>query len=266
MKNKSSSRICAEGMSKNMSAEFDKLAGSYDNWHENLIKGSGFSREYFLEYKVKETAKALAGQGINPKNILDFGCGVGDVEPYLQKYFPDAKIFAVDISADSIETAKKTAEARGLSGITFAALDEAWISNNFLSRFEKFDLVFAAGVFHHIPPSEHSKILSAIEKQMCKNAKIFIFELNPLNPATRHVFAKYEKPVDKHANLISPSAFKKAMKSCGLRTSRTFYTIFFPHALKIFIPLEKHLSRVPFGAHYFLLGEKGEKGGKGEEL
>jgi len=238
-----------------MDAEFDKIVNDgYDNWHQELIKGSGLSREYFLEYKVKEVARVLAKQGLNPKTILDFGCGVGDVEPYLQEYFPDSQIFGVDISQDSIDIAKAKKDS-----ISYAALGNEWIENKALSQFNvSFDLVFIAGVFHHGPPEEHLEIISAIKLQMNKNAQIFIFELNPYNPATRHVFKKYEKPVDKNANLITPRHLKNLLKNSGFRTSRNFYTIFFPHALRIFIPLEKYLSRIPLGAHYYLYGKNGE--------
>ena len=235
-----------------MSAEFDKLANSYDHWHEDLIKGSGFGREYFLEYKVKETYRMLAKQGFYPKTILDFGCGVGDVEPYLQKYFPDAQIFGVDISSDSIKTAKAKHD-----NVVFTALDDDWIEKKTLSQLGiNFDLVFIAGVFHHAPQTEHQKIISSIKAQMSHYARIFVFELNPYNPATRHVFSKYEKPVDKNANLIRAKKIKKLLNNSGFRTSRSIYTIFFPGALKIFIPLEKYLNLIPFGAHYYLYGEK----------
>ncbi|MCL2225505.1 MAG: class I SAM-dependent methyltransferase [Defluviitaleaceae bacterium] len=232
-----------------MNAEFDKLANSYDNWHGELIKGSGFGREYFLEYKVKEVARVLARQNFTPKNILDFGCGVGDVEPYLQRYFPDANIFGVDISAESIETAKRNAAANGCEKINFAPLVET------IPFDTTFDLVFVAGVFHHIPRTEHQQIISMIKTQLTQNAKIFIFELNPYNPATRHVFAKYEKPVDRNANLLPPAHIKNILRTAGFCTSRSIYTIFFPHALRIFLPMEKYLSRVPLGAHYYIFGE-----------
>jgi 2-polyprenyl-3-methyl-5-hydroxy-6-metoxy-1,4-benzoquinol methylase len=235
-----------------MSAEFDKLANSYDNWHEDLIKGSGFGREYFLEYKVKETYRVLQRQNFQPKTILDFGCGVGDVEPFLQKYFPESEINGVDISESSISTAK----AKALKNVKFAALNENWIEENTLANFGiSYDLVFIAGVFHHVPPAQHSAILSAIKAQMNHGAKIFIFELNPYNPATRHVFSKYEIPVDKNANLIKPANIKNLLANNGFKTSRKIYTIFFPHFLRFMIPFERFLSFVPFGAHYYLYGE-----------
>lgn len=231
-----------------MNAEFDKLANSYDDWHGNLIKGSGFDREYFLEYKVKEVFRICKKQNFAPKTILDFGCGVGDVEPYLQKYFPDSQIFGVDISSESIETAKTKT-----SGATYAALENDWIKAGALSQLGvTFDLVFIAGVFHHAPSEEHLEIIKAIKSQMSANAKIFIFELNPYNPATRHVFSKYEKPVDKNADLIKPKSIKRILINSGFHPSRIIYTIFFPNALRIFIPLEKFLGFIPLGAHYYL--------------
>jgi SAM-dependent methyltransferase len=224
-----------------MSAEFDKIAGSYEDWHSQIIKGSGFGREYFLEYKIKEMRRVIGDY--QPKNILDFGCGVGDVDPYIQKYFPDAKIFGVDISRESINAAKeKNAD------VIYGVFGEGWFD-------QSFDLVFISNVFHHAPPSEHLAILAEIKSQMCKGAKIFIFEINPFNPATRHVFFKYEKPIDKNANLVSPLYLNKLLRRAGFKTSRNIYTIFFPKFLSFLLPLEKFLNFVPFGAHYYLHGE-----------
>jgi SAM-dependent methyltransferase len=235
-----------------MSAEFNKIAKNYDNWHENLIKGSGYSREYFLEYKIREMFRILRKQNFQPKTILDFGCGVGDEEPFLRKYFPRAKICGVDISESSISIAK----AKNLENVEFAALGEDWISQNTLSVFgTTFDLVFIANVFHHAPPQEHSAMVAAIKKNMRQGGKIFIFDLNPYNPATRHVFFKYEKPVDKNANLVKPAAIKKLLVQNGFKPSRKIYTIFFPHFLRFLLPLERFLSFVPLGAHCFLHAE-----------
>ncbi|MCL2047818.1 MAG: class I SAM-dependent methyltransferase [Defluviitaleaceae bacterium] len=243
-----------------MSAEFDKLANSYDDWHNNLIKGSGFSREYFLEYKVKEVSRVLSD--VAPLRILDFGCGVGDVIPYLQKYFPSARICGADISAESINTARERYPAISFVSFENGATPPSQMDNLFggvieqaLARFETdFDLVFIAGVFHHAPPEQHFEILSAIKKYMATGAKIFIFELNPLNPATRYVFNKYEKPIDKNANLIKPGYLQGLLREVGFVISGRVYRIFFPYFLRGLVPFERCLGGVPFGAHYYLWG------------
>ncbi|MCL1882591.1 MAG: methyltransferase domain-containing protein [Defluviitaleaceae bacterium] len=230
-----------------MKAEFDKIANSYDDWHSELIKGSGYGREYFLEYKVREVFNVLQRQKFMPRTILDFGCGVGDVVPFLKQYFPDARIYGTDISEESIAAAG----AKDFHDVTFAALGDG------LEQFDvKFDLIFVAGVLHHIPKNEHLSILKMIESRMTNDSRIFIFELNPNNPATRHVFSKYEKPVDKNANLLQSRYVKKLLEDAGFNTSRSFYTIFFPHFLRAFLPLEKYLSFVPLGAHYYVFGKR----------
>ena len=285
-------------------AEFDKLATSYDDWHAQLISGSGWPREYFLEYKIKEMSRVLSRiarrsrpsspsldkentapqqdahsalllpptetveQSPNTLKILDFGCGVGDVTPYIRKYFPHAEIFGVDISRECIETAR----AKIFPSIHYAPLPDGWphcgtntaddhaycnVNANTLPPFpfsETFDLVFISNVFHHTTPDTHAAVLAALHAQMNKNAQLFIFEINPYNPATRHVFNKYEKPIDKNANLVNPRRLNKLMREAGFATSRNKYTVFFPRALRFLLPLERPLNWLPLGAHYYMHG------------
>ena len=91
-----------------MQAEFDKQAKNYEAWHQELISASGFSRDYFYEYKIKEIHRVLSKRKAkSPLSILDFGCGIGNVDPYIRKYFPDSQICGVDISEESIKIAKE---------------------------------------------------------------------------------------------------------------------------------------------------------------
>jgi len=232
-----------------MKAEFDKIANQYDDWHGQLIRGSGFDREYFNAYKIKEARRLLGDK--QPKAILDFGCGVGDVSVHMHRFFPSAQIYGVDISEASVEIAK---EKQQHLPATYAPLGEDW--EHTVGSFGcKFDLIFIIGVFHHAPREQHQAILSAITPHMQKGAALFIFELNPYNPATRYVFNKYEKPVDANANLIKPNYLKKIIKINNLNLINCHYTIFFPKPLSLLLPLEQYLRFLPMGAHYYLFTE-----------
>jgi trans-aconitate methyltransferase len=188
--------------------------------------------------------RELDRQKYTPRTILDFGCGVGGVTPYIRQYFPDAHICGADVSERSINVAR----GKSNKNTTFISVGELPQSA------ASFDLVFISNVFHHARPDEHKKMLEIIRSKMNPHARIFIFEINPYNPATRHVFNKYEKPIDKNANMVSSRYMNKLMRDCGFKTSWNVYTIFFPHFLRLFIPLEKYLRWLPLGAHYYVLG------------
>jgi len=236
-------------------AEFDKQAENYEAWHQELISASGFGIDYFYEYKIKEMHRVLAKRGVGmPSTILDFGCGIGNVDPYIRKYFPDAHIYGVDVSEESIKIAK---EKQRESGVSYAALHADWQSVDQLSQFGvPFDLVFISNVFHHAPKEEHGGMLAQIAAHMNPGAFLFVFELNPYNPASRIVFNKFDRPVDKNANLIYPYYLKNQVKQSGLRVLRCNYTVFFPKQLGVCIPLEKYMTRFPLGAHYYIMAEK----------
>jgi SAM-dependent methyltransferase len=67
---------------------------------------------------------------------------------------------------------------------------------------ETFDVVFSAGVFHHVPFSEHFDLVSEVSRTL-KNGGIFmIYEHNPFNPLTCH--AVNTCPFDENAVLLKP--------------------------------------------------------------
>jgi len=231
-------------------AVFDEYAKDYEKGYEGTVNISGFGTDHFYEYKVKEIRRVLSEKKHKmPLTILDFGCGVGNVDPYIRKYFPDSKICAMDVSAESINVAK---EKYGELGITYAAVDENGIENPFGMLF---DLVFVSCVFHHIPKEGHAGTLSFLRSCMAPDALLFVFEHNPYNPATRMIFNKHDKPIDKNANMIYPRYIKKLMRSSGLRVEALNYTVFFPKRLGLFMPLERLMVAIPFGAQYYVMAK-----------
>ena len=69
--------------------------------------------------------------------VLEAGCGVGAQTVTLAGNSPDAHFVAIDVSPASIEHARSTVEAAGLTNVEFIQADI-------------FDLQFAAGSFDHV--------------------------------------------------------------------------------------------------------------------
>jgi len=239
-----------------MGAVFDDFAKDYDAGHQKAVSASGFNINYFYEYKVKEAHRLLTKHNMEfPRSVLDFGCGVGNVDPYIRRYFPNAEIYGTDISRESIEIAK---EKNREHNISYAVFDPSLA--NSIPFDTAFDMIFVSCVFHHIPRSEHSKTLALLKSRLNPGGLLFIFEHNPYNPATRLVFYKHDKLPDKNANLIYPHYLKKRMRKQGIKVLWRNFTVFFPKFLSIFIPLEKYMTGVPMGAQYYVCGKKEDIG------
>src|SRR5439155_10816941 len=66
--------------------------------------------------ETEELAEFLQSQIANPKSeILDVGTGGGVIALSLAKHFPEAKVFAVDISEDALALAKENATRLGVN-------------------------------------------------------------------------------------------------------------------------------------------------------
>src|ERR1700730_570478 len=81
--------------------------------------------------------------------VLEAGCGVGAQTVTLARRSPNARFTSVDISAESIAAAKRTADAAGLTNVQFQQADI------FALPFapESFDHVFICFVLEHLSRS-----------------------------------------------------------------------------------------------------------------
>ncbi|WP_396190680.1 class I SAM-dependent methyltransferase, partial [Flavobacterium sp.] len=116
---------------------FDDYAKNYDEILKEQLNFFSEDDKYFAKYKVDLVKKNVSN---NPKRILEYGCGTGRNIAYFREHFPDAEIFGVDLSAESIEIA-----SRENPSARFFVLDDIFLNTN-----ASFDLIFVAGVFHHI--------------------------------------------------------------------------------------------------------------------
>jgi SAM-dependent methyltransferase len=232
-------------------ALFDKFAKNYDEGHAKAVKMSGFEPAYFHEYKLREVSSHLRLKGWEHKKIkfLNMGCGTGNSEKFIKKYVPNALIYSVDVSEESIKVARKLNS--DLYDITF----EHYNGCNIPFEIE-FDVIFVANVFHHIRREKHVEVLEDVYKKLAKDGLLFIFELNPINPLTMLVAIRNDYRFDKDAKLLSPFYTKKILSEAGFSEKEIKYTIFFPNFLSFLIPYEKYLCKFPLGAHYYFIAVK----------
>jgi len=228
-------------------AEFDKFADEYRDMHAASIRLSGEAPEYFAEYKIVDIAAELARTGAAaPRNVLDFGAGVGYSVPFFARHVPTARVTCLDVSQKSLAVGAarhgRNAEFRHFDGSQIPYPDGT------------FDAALASCVFHHIEHAEHVALLAELRRVLVPGGTLFVFEHNPWNPLTRHVVNSCE--FDEHAVLVSAPTLRRRVQAAGFETTRLRYRIFFPHALRALRPAERQLAWLPLGAQYYVAATK----------
>lgn len=210
-----------------------------ENYNQLLKEGTSFfsaSEEYFARYKV-DLVRTQIHTPVN--RILEYGCGIGRNIPFLQQAFPGALVMGSDISGASLEIAR-----RNNVGVEFFQEDESVEPSN------RFDVIFVAGVFHHIPVAARAVVARTLFNRLSPGGLIFVFEHNPFNPVTRRIVNNC--PYDEDAVLLKPSELKKILSEAKLTVERKAYCLFVPPSLPVLARLESRLGWLPLGGQYWV--------------
>lgn len=227
-----------------MKPQFDSYAKEYDALHRRSITASGEEPAYFAEYKIKYIAQFL-GNSVTQGElaVMDFGCGIGNCIPHINRHLPNARVHGVDISSESLALAKERFPAAA-----FTLLKDGKIP---LSD-QSVDVAFAACVFHHIAPAERQSWSKEVQRVLKPGGSFFIFEHNPLNPVTQLAVKGCE--FDHDAVLLSRQECVELLSSAGLHGASAHYIVFFPRVLAALRAMERHLGWLPLGAQYVAHG------------
>jgi ubiquinone/menaquinone biosynthesis C-methylase UbiE len=121
----------------------------------------------------------ITGNG-KGKKVLDFCCGDGDFAIFLAESGADA--YGVDISATSIDNAKRKAAQKGLDNAHFFVMD----AENMTFEDDFFDIITANGVLHHL---DIDKAYKQIQRVIKPDGKVICNEPLKYNP----VFQLYRR-------------------------------------------------------------------------
>jgi ubiquinone/menaquinone biosynthesis C-methylase UbiE len=125
----------------------------YERWP---FPGSGFlSREGLLLLKYLNQWLGTEVKDKADKEVpsfIDVGCGTGDTIIALARHFPGVRFLGVDISASSLDTARRQAEDAGVNNVTFEQSD----IRSGLAHLGRFRVVMCTGVLHHIKDMAHA--------------------------------------------------------------------------------------------------------------
>ncbi len=228
----------------NSAQQFDKHADTYDADLNEALSASGESKEYFAQKRVDWLQACVRRLRVQPRNALDYGCGIGDTSVILAQVFNLESVIGLDISPRSLEVAR----LRHAAGpCRFSRFDEHVPAANV-------DLVYCNGTFHHIPVAERASTVDYIRNCLRPGGLFTLWENNPWNPGTRYVMAQCA--FDHDAITLTPPQAARLLRAGGFEIVSTSYLFFFPRFLKLFRFLEPLFSKVPLGAQYQVLCRK----------
>ncbi len=227
-------------MSKRTFDDFNEYASNYRAIHSQNVKLTGADSFYFAEHKVNELKNYEKTDSIN---MLDVGCGDGMTEVYVQQYFPSWTAEGIDIAAQSIAEAND----RNLNNANFNVFNGTDIP--FADNC--FDIVFVAAVLHHVDFSLHEKILNEIYRVLKPGGRLYLFEHNPINPATKYLVKTCV--FDKDARLLGYKYAKRILKAALFSSFKRKFILFFPRwkIFKPFFKIENLLGWLPLGGQYY---------------
>jgi 2-polyprenyl-3-methyl-5-hydroxy-6-metoxy-1,4-benzoquinol methylase len=172
--------------------------------------------------------------------LLDYGCGIGNVTSVLGRAFTDVHGF--DPSSESIRVISE----RMPGSRFYADRDEAPDSH--------FATAVMSGVLHHIPRPDRTPTMQSVLQKLRPGGRVFVFEHNPLNPATRHAVATC--PFDDDADMLFPWQAKRLLQGAGFRDVKLDFIVFFPRPLAFMRGLEPRLGWLPAGAQMLVTGTR----------
>jgi 2-polyprenyl-3-methyl-5-hydroxy-6-metoxy-1,4-benzoquinol methylase len=219
--------------------DFDDYSHNYRDALNRSIHISGEKDDFFDIYKVvclKRWAFDPHGEGF----ILDFGCGIGKLTRHLSQTYKKSIVHGYDISAGSIALAREN--WGHLPNTVFTGA---------LSEDNRYDLIVAANVFHHIPRQDRPAALIRLRTLLKPEGKIAVFEHNPLNPLTRYAVGRCS--FDVGVKLIGLRQFVKLAIQSKLDIQMKRYILFFPKKMKAFRKFEPMLGFFPMGAQYTMI-------------
>jgi trans-aconitate methyltransferase len=223
-------------------ALFDQFVENYEDACGRGLALSGESRDYFAQQRIVITRRLCAAR-VEPRRILDFGCGLGHSAACFAETFPDAALVGVDASAGAIERARQLYGSDRASFTTDLG-DTAAAS---------IDLVYSNGTFHHIEPEDREAIVRQIRATLKPGGLFALWENNPWNPGTRLVMRRI--PFDRDAKTLSYRTAVRLVTSSRFAVRGVSSHFYFPSWLAALRRLEPALEAVLLGAQYCVLAE-----------
>lgn len=87
------------------------------------------------EIRYEQVIKVLPPERETPFSVCDFGCGLGDLKPYLQKRYTQFEYYGIDVSEEIIKRAK---EIHGMGFLCGTKITD------------QYDYIVSSGIFNNV--------------------------------------------------------------------------------------------------------------------
>jgi 2-polyprenyl-3-methyl-5-hydroxy-6-metoxy-1,4-benzoquinol methylase len=152
---------------------------------------SQYPEVYFTYLFGREIAYALRSYLAGKQRVLDFGCGVGYLLPYLCQYAP--KVYGADPSSQSVmRTNERLAGTRGFEG--------AFLISELQKHEPNFDAILAVEVIEHLYDEDLDAVLDTVRSLLSPDGIAIFTTPNDENletsmilcPTTGEVFHRWQ--------------------------------------------------------------------------
>ena len=225
--------------------DFNEYVQTYQEEMQRSLSFAGTEHKFYMRAKAVALQQLAGSQfgDLHCRSALDVGCGIGLMEPHLTGVF--GELVGIDSAEQAVAYARST-----IRGAEFLAYDGQTLP----FPDNRFDVVFATCVLHHVPPQLRPALLAEMARVTAPGGLTVLFEHNPNNPLTRWVVARCE--FDRDAILLRATAALGLLRAAGLEDLRRRYLLFFPWAGRLWSTVEKLLAWLPLGAQYYAAAAK----------
>jgi len=228
-----------------IASDFDKITQDYEKQINDALSFGGNEHQFYIDVKRDHLIRIAEKEfGSTDKlHVLDLGCGIGGYHAGLEGRFEE--LHGAEISERSIEVARKK----------YPFVHYAHFEGEHLPYpDDRFDIVFAICVMHHVPPAEWDGFVQEMYRVIKPGGLGLIFEHNPYNPATQYIVRSCE--IDKDAVLLRPRHLRAMFRNAGFKDAETRTLLSVPPKGKFLQGLDELLGHLPFGAQYSLVAHK----------
>jgi len=221
---------------------FDDHADKYTETIDEALGRYGASHDFFTRHKAKLIERLLAARGRAPAQIdlLDVGCGIGNIHAFIGSRF--RRVMGVDVSTASIKEAALRFPQHsfvGYDGETLPVPDGS------------FDMTMAICVFHHVPPALWQRLATEMLRVLRPGGLALVIEHNPYNPVTRRIVNSC--PIDRDAVLLTRGTTATLFRNAGAATVEVRSILSVPPKTNSLMWLDEMLGVLPFGAQYWCI-------------
>lgn len=232
-------------------AEFDRHAASYDGGLDNPVKRlMGNTADQFIAVKARWLLRREPALKTGGLDLLDYGCGAGDLLRVLAGLGARATFAGCDVSTGMLgEAARRWPPSVGPAPAL--ALQEG-ARTPFADG--SFDIVTISAVLHHVPPAERQAVYRELGRVLRAGGRIYVFEHNPRNPLVRYVIAR--TPIDENAILLDEKEVRRGLLAAAPYDIAADYLMFMPPGLEFLQGVDRLLAWLPLGAQYVVAARK----------